>query len=95
MFYPGKLPYVTEEMLLAKFNGDVVKATAYAYFLLKAEEKRLERTKKLLPGTPYMNAILNEIDGEFEWDHMTPWWKKIFVKLGLKKRQPYVYPDID
>ena len=94
MFDPAMIPHVTEEMLLKKFNGDVYKAAAYSQVLLEFQKEKLEHSKIFLPDTPYMVALGKKIDEELDWDLLTPWWKKVLVKLGLMKRDVSITPEV-
>lgn len=78
---------ITEEMLLEKFNGDRVAAAYYAKALVDVMEEDYLRLKKDFdPDGPYMKGLLKKINDDFEWDMVTPWWKKVLIKVGLTKK---------
>lgn len=54
-------------------------------FKRRLEQQTLEMQRDLDPEGSNMKSIFKKIDEEFEWDLMTPWWKKALVKAGLMK----------
>lgn len=78
------MAFITEEMLLKKFNGDRVVAAYYAQALVNViEEDYLKIKEELDPEGPYMKALIKEINEDLDWEMMTPWWKKVLVRIGV------------
>ena len=74
---------LSKEILLKKFNGDVYMAAAYSQGLADHMEQRCMEAKKMFdPNGPYMKSLVKENDEEFDWI-ITPWWKKVLIKLQL------------
>ena len=44
-----------------------------------------EMKKDLDPKGPYMKFMLFKFFDEFDW-MLTPWWKKVLIRVGLMKR---------
>jgi hypothetical protein len=53
-----------------------------AAFKKRLEEQTLEMKKEMKKDMP---GIIKKINDEFDWI-ITPWWKKVLVKLGLMNR---------
>lgn len=85
--YYESLDEAGKERLWIRMDMDTYdpKESEPSVFKKRMEEQTAAMQEDLDPEGSNMKSILKQMDDEFDWDMMTPWWKKVLVRVGLSK----------